>query len=184
MTAALFTAALAVLCACACAHAAGDDGFVEVDTTAGTVRGFVSELNGARAGTWQGIPFAEPPVGDLRWRPPVPAANWSGVLNTTDFKHNCLQNPGPEMMGWAQPLDQLSEDCLYLNVYAPLRESKVKPCIALSTRLRVKSDVAILSSHLLLRPTTTSSRSSFGSSAAVSRAGAATKRGSMERGSR
>jgi len=69
---------------------------------------------------FKGIPFASPPVNDLRWRPPVPPKPWKPeVLNATEFKHNCLQNPSASFMGWPQPLSTLSEDCLYLNVYAP-----------------------------------------------------------------
>ena len=60
-----------------------------------------------------GIPYAAPPVGALRWQPPQPAANWSGVRNATQFAPHCPQPGGP--FGQAST----SEDCLYLNVYTP-----------------------------------------------------------------
>jgi para-nitrobenzyl esterase len=60
-----------------------------------------------------GIPYAAPPVGDLRWRPPQPAARWHGVRAATKFAPHCPQSATP--FGHAST----SEDCLYLNVFAP-----------------------------------------------------------------
>ncbi len=62
---------------------------------------------------WRAVPYAAPPVGDLRWRPPAPPDPWVGVRVATDFAPECLQ-PGIEA-----PVEG-SEDCLYLNVTAPL----------------------------------------------------------------
>ncbi len=62
-----------------------------------------------------GIPYAAPPVGTLRWRPPQPPAPWRGVRSATQFAPHCPQPPG--VFGRAS----LSEDCLYLNVFAPAR---------------------------------------------------------------
>jgi para-nitrobenzyl esterase len=61
-----------------------------------------------------GIPYAAPPVRDLRWRPPQPAAKWSESLLTVNFGNTCVQNQSGK---FARP--SLTEDCLYLNVYAP-----------------------------------------------------------------
>src|ERR1017187_7697898 len=60
-----------------------------------------------------GIPYAAPPVGALRWRPPQPPAPWPGVRHTTQFAPHCPQPPSP--FGVAST----SENCLYLNVFAP-----------------------------------------------------------------
>jgi para-nitrobenzyl esterase len=53
-----------------------------------------------------GIPYAEPPVGALRWRPPEPRARWRGVLDATHFGKHCPQLPG---------LEDPNEACLFLN---------------------------------------------------------------------
>lgn len=78
----------------------------------GTVQGY-SE-NGLTV--YKGIPFAAPPVGNLRWRAPQPVNKWDTVLQANKFA------PGP-IQGWASPSGK-SEDCLYLNVWSPARSSK------------------------------------------------------------
>jgi para-nitrobenzyl esterase len=64
-----------------------------------------------------GIPYAEPPVGDRRWTPPVPHAPWTTPLDASAFGGRCAQVDGP--FGEAST----NEDCLYLNVYVPHRKS-------------------------------------------------------------
>ncbi|RZC36248.1 COesterase and/or Abhydrolase 3 domain containing protein, partial [Asbolus verrucosus] len=59
---------------------------------------------------YQGIPYAEPPTGDLRFEPPVPKRNWEGVLDATKDGNICVQSSDP-VLG--------SEDCLFINVYVP-----------------------------------------------------------------
>lgn len=70
---------------------------------------------------YRGIPFAAPPVGDLRWRPPQPVQKWEGVKETVTFAPACIQGMtmGPGGRGPAQ-----SEDCLYLNIWSPAKSAR------------------------------------------------------------
>ena len=67
---------------------------------------------------YKGIPFAAPPVGELRWRPPHPAAKWDGVREANKF--------APEPMQGGNPVSGKSEDCLYLNVWTPAKSPNDK----------------------------------------------------------
>jgi len=95
--------------------AAGQGGDVRVKTKSGVMVG--SSNNGVSI--FKGVPYAKPPLGDLRWRPPQPIT-WQGQLQAKEFKLPCLQitpaNGAPNGGGVAGPT---SEDCLYLNVWAP-----------------------------------------------------------------
>jgi para-nitrobenzyl esterase len=81
-----------------------------VFTFSGSVRGAVTSA-GIRE--FLGIPYAAPPVGNLRWRPPVAHAPWFQPLEATNFANHCPQPPTP--FGRAS----ITEDCLYLNVFTP-----------------------------------------------------------------
>ncbi len=70
---------------------------------------------------YKGIPFAAPPVGRLRWRPPQPAANWNGTLHADHYGPTCMQTIEP----WMGPL-HTSEDCLYLNVWTPAKSPRAR----------------------------------------------------------
>ena len=73
-------------------------------------------LQGSRAGgveSFLGIPYAAPPVGDLRWRPPQPISPWSGVRDATEHGDRCAQLPSTNGVG------SQAEDCLFLNVQRP-----------------------------------------------------------------
>jgi para-nitrobenzyl esterase len=63
--------------------------------------------------TFKGIPYARPPVGPLRWKPPQPVETWKGIRQTTEYGPACLQ---PDLPGMQMKHDKRSEDCLYLNV--------------------------------------------------------------------
>ena len=86
-----------------------------VETNSGTVRGHMEEES---VRVFRGIPFAAPPVGDLRWREPQPAVSWEGVRDATEFGADCLQALGP--IG-SRKIEK-SEDCLYLNVWSVERD--------------------------------------------------------------
>ena len=74
---------------------------------------------------YRGVPFAAPPVGDLRWRPPQPAAKWDGVRQADKFAPQCVQRGfGPPPAGQQAP--PMSEDCLYLNVWTPAKSPSAK----------------------------------------------------------
>ncbi|MGY6661586.1 MAG: carboxylesterase/lipase family protein [Glycocaulis sp.] len=87
----------------------------QVDTPAGTVQG-VSE---AGITVFRGIPYAEAPTGDNRWRAPVPAARWDGVRDATQFGPVCHQPPSRPGSIYAEERGEMSEDCLSLNIWAP-----------------------------------------------------------------
>jgi para-nitrobenzyl esterase len=70
--------------------------------------------------SYKGIPFAAPPAGDLRWRPPQPVAPWTGVRQAAEFGADCMQGRfGPPPAPGAPAARMPSEDCLYLNVWRP-----------------------------------------------------------------
>ena len=85
----------------------------------GVLRGFTDAVTGASV--WRSVPFAAPPVGDLRWRAPRPPAPWSGVRTATAEAPWCPQLlsalDGVGQDQWGKLVGQ--EDCLYLNIYAP-----------------------------------------------------------------
>jgi para-nitrobenzyl esterase len=97
----------------ASAQAPGDP--LVVHTKAGLLRGAARPGRGAE---FLGIPYAQPPVGDLRWRPPQPAQPWTGVRDATKFGAACAQ---PLLEGaWNRHDVSISqEDCLFLNVITP-----------------------------------------------------------------
>jgi para-nitrobenzyl esterase len=82
-------------------------------TSAGALSGTTAE-SGVRV--FLGIPYAAPPLGELRWRPPQPVVPWEGVRAATEFGPRCVQHAVFDDMVFR---DELSEDCLYLNVWAP-----------------------------------------------------------------
>jgi para-nitrobenzyl esterase len=70
--------------------------------------------------SYKGVPFAAPPVGGLRWRPPQPVARWTGVRQAAEFGADCMQGRfGPPPASGAPSARGPSEDCLFLNVWSP-----------------------------------------------------------------
>ncbi|WP_407704835.1 carboxylesterase/lipase family protein [Tellurirhabdus rosea] len=92
-----------------------------VRTANGTVEGVV-EASGVRS--FKGIPFAAPPVGELRWREPQPVQNWTGVRKADKFGPRAMQRPVFGDMNFRS--NGMSEDCLYLNVWTPAQTGKEK----------------------------------------------------------
>jgi para-nitrobenzyl esterase len=93
-----------------------------IKTDKGYVSGTIIGEPGKEVSIYRGIPFAAPPVGDLRWRPPQPAEPWEGIRECTQFSYI---SPQPIMPGISGEMPQ-SEDCLYLNVVTPAREPDEK----------------------------------------------------------
>ncbi len=67
--------------------------------------------------SYKGIPFAAPPIGKLRWRPPQPVVAWEGERDATRFAPACLQTRRAEGSFYGQIVDRMDEDCLYLNIW-------------------------------------------------------------------
>ncbi|CAN7951289.1 unnamed protein product, partial [Ixodes pacificus] len=86
------------------------------ETKLGKVRGNLVRVDSTDVEEYRGIPFAEPPVGDLRFKEPVPKTPWQGTWNATNGKTTCHQVLHPNIFN--NPA-VLTEDCLHLNVWAP-----------------------------------------------------------------
>jgi para-nitrobenzyl esterase len=93
-----------------------------VRTSDGKIHGKLINNGAVRA--FQGIPYAAPPVGDLRWKAPQPVKAWKTELDATKYGHHCAQNHVYDDMIFqdsATPDDTGSEDCLTLNIYTPAK---------------------------------------------------------------
>jgi para-nitrobenzyl esterase len=102
-------------------------GPVRIDT--GLTSGAV-EPNGVTA--YLGIPFAAPPVGPLRWRPPQPAAHWDGVRPADHFGASCMQVETGSWLPWTEEFmthGTISEDCLFLNVWTTAKPAGEKQAV-------------------------------------------------------
>ncbi|MCQ2203320.1 MAG: carboxylesterase family protein [Bacteroidales bacterium] len=84
-----------------------------VDVEGGTIQGYHAD----GLTIFKGIPFAAPPVGDLRWKAPQPVQPWDSILNTTKYATGPIQG---------EPSADYSEDCLYLNVWTPAKSADEK----------------------------------------------------------
>jgi para-nitrobenzyl esterase len=100
---------LAGLATCASWAAESSDP-LRVDTDTGALRG----IQGKGVREFKGIPFALPPIGDLRFSPPVPQTRWAGTFDATQYKSPC-----PQVSRYGQTDASDNEDCLYLNITVP-----------------------------------------------------------------
>jgi para-nitrobenzyl esterase len=94
-----------------------------VKTANGILESTEAPKDGVRS--FKGIPFGQPPVGDLRWREPQPVKNWSGVRKADQFGPRCMQRTSPGADYWFRG-NGMSEDCLYLNVWTPAKSGSEK----------------------------------------------------------
>ncbi len=88
----------------------------------GTLEGVSDKSTGIRS--FKGVPFGEPPVGELRWKPPQAVKNWQGVRKADKFGPRCMQRPIFGDMNFRS--NGMSEDCLYLNVWTPAKSGNEK----------------------------------------------------------
>jgi para-nitrobenzyl esterase len=132
----LLGAGLAAIVLGACGGGGGDAPTVR-STTYGKVEGTADAASGTLS--WKGVPFAQPPVGELRWKAPLEPQAWSGVRQATAFGNPCLQNgriygPGANNTYDSTIASTLntpvgSEDCLTLNIWRPQGDAKDLPVI-------------------------------------------------------
>ncbi|MGD0436568.1 MAG: carboxylesterase family protein, partial [Bryobacteraceae bacterium] len=93
-----------------------------VQTDRGPVAGVPGDNPSVRV--YKGIPYAQPPVGDLRWKAPRPTTPWTGVRQATEFSNECMQVPYPENSPYYSAPKPKGEDCLYLNVWTAASTAK------------------------------------------------------------
>lgn len=103
------------------AQQTGSPNTLEVKVQNGSLQG-VQEASGVRS--FKGIPFAKAPVGDLRWKDPQPAENWTGVKKADKFGASPMQANVFGDMRFRSP--GVSEDCLFLNVWSPAKSANEK----------------------------------------------------------
>jgi len=87
-------------------------------TRSGNVSGIQSHTS--HVVSFKSIPYAEPPVGDLRWKAPVPVKPWKGIRSGSNFGVSCMQRTRDEFLPWTAEFlthNRVSEDCLYLNIW-------------------------------------------------------------------
>src|SRR6476659_290653 len=94
-----------------------------VKITGGRISG--TTASGVRV--FKGIPFAAPPIGDLRWKPPQPVFPWDGVKAADTFGPECIQEPYPASSPYARPAAPTSEDCLFLNAWTTAAAGDKRP---------------------------------------------------------
>lgn len=103
-----------------------DEPFDKVHVTGGDISGTIQD----HIHIFKGIPFAAPPVGDLRWKAPQPVHPWPGVKACEHFGASPMQHPPAPFSMWSEefliPAHPISEDCLYLNVWTGAGTAKEK----------------------------------------------------------
>jgi hypothetical protein len=120
-----------------------------VRAPAGMLRG----TDEAQTSAYCGIPYAKAPVGDLRWRDPIPASTWQGERDATRPAKACWQGEGHSWGPFTSEfidVGERSEDCLYLNVWVPKKHSGQLPVFSGSTVAGMEADRARFLSTMVL----------------------------------
>ncbi|GFS78517.1 acetylcholinesterase-1 [Nephila pilipes] len=99
-------------------------------TNNGPVQGITVTSGEVEIEAFLGIPYAEPPLGRLRFQQPVPKTSWSGVYDASKLPPPCVQNI-TEFRYWDPDIENMTEDCLYLNLWVPYtrKSNKLKPIV-------------------------------------------------------
>ena len=98
----------------------------QVSTEHGMLEGAWSQADPS-IGVFRGIPYAQPPVGDLRWRAPQDLTSWTGVRQATTFGAACWQSYSDDAFVWSRGEFLRSEDCLHLNIWQPEKADATAP---------------------------------------------------------
>lgn len=96
-----------------------------IETAYGRVQG--EKIN--EVCVWKGIPYAKPPISSLRFRPPVKPEAWEGIRNATEFSPVASQTSSEVMNYLGNDISNMSEDCLYLNIWSPAADNKRRPVL-------------------------------------------------------
>ena len=116
-----------ILFALAAIAAAGSLRMLAASDTINVDGGQIAGVTVEGVRVFKGIPFAAPPVGDLRWRPPQPVVAWMGVKRADTFGPQCPQTPYADGSPYAMEPAPMSEDCLYLNVWTTAGANDKRP---------------------------------------------------------
>uniref|UniRef100_A0A1I7RJC0 Carboxylic ester hydrolase n=1 Tax=Bursaphelenchus xylophilus TaxID=6326 RepID=A0A1I7RJC0_BURXY len=96
---------------------------VKVDLISGPIRGKLEKINGQQVQVFKGVPYAAKPIGALRFQNAQPAEPWNETILTTEYSPACMSNTSQT----TSPQSYISEDCLYINIWADLR-CRNNPC--------------------------------------------------------
>jgi para-nitrobenzyl esterase len=123
----MFSKTLFITMMCCCVMAHGQlFAKTKVNISSGSIIG--TNANSSNIVSFKGIPFAAPPINELRWKAPQPVAPWQGTMQVTEFGPQCMQNLIYDDMKFRS--SGMSEDCLYLNVWAPSnKQNKKRPVL-------------------------------------------------------
>ncbi|TKR83113.1 hypothetical protein L596_016757 [Steinernema carpocapsae] len=98
-----------------------------IQTSLGQLQGrLITTVTRVQGYAFLGIPYAEPPIGELRFKAPVPESSWNGTLDATSYQKDCMWNSSFNKIDLSY--SQLSEDCLYLNVFTSRRCLERRDC--------------------------------------------------------
>ena len=101
-----------------------------IQTNNGKIQGTVHRICNREEELFYGIPYAEPPIGNLRFKKPEPVKNWTYIYNATEKPNSCYQAPDTYFnchrgVAMWNANTNLSEDCLYLNIWTPTRQRRI-----------------------------------------------------------